>query len=124
MNATTSFRGKIWKVWFSPELPFAVGPWKFAGVPGLILKAEDHSGIHSYEMIDIQQSTQIIPLYKWKMKEMSRDKWLEYEQKMHKNPYLFVDRNTLYISLEQIGDDRFLNESNWKNIPYYPLELE
>ena len=58
------------------------------------------------------------------MKEMSRNKWLEYEQKMHKNPYLFVDRNTLYISLEQIGDDRFLNESNWKNIPYYPLELE
>lgn len=38
--ATTHFRGRDWNVWFTLDLPLSVGPWKFSGLPGLILKAE------------------------------------------------------------------------------------
>ena len=38
--ATTYFRGRNWKVWYSEELPMALGPWKLGGLPGLILAAE------------------------------------------------------------------------------------
>ena len=37
--ATTHFRGRDWKVWFSEEIPLPLGPWKLGGLPGLILAA-------------------------------------------------------------------------------------
>ena len=42
-KALTTFRGKDYIVWFTPEIPFNYGPWKLHGLPGLILKAETDS---------------------------------------------------------------------------------
>lgn len=40
-KATTNFGGRQWEAWFSSELPFAEGPHKFRGLPGLILELKD-----------------------------------------------------------------------------------
>ena len=39
--AETSFRGRRYKVWFTPDIPSSRGPWKFDGLSGLIMAAED-----------------------------------------------------------------------------------
>jgi len=36
--ATTSFRGRNYSAWFTEKIPFADGPWKFSGLPGMILE--------------------------------------------------------------------------------------
>ena len=38
--ATTHFRGRDWRVWFTLDIPLSLGPWKLSGLPGLILAAE------------------------------------------------------------------------------------
>jgi GLPGLI family protein len=50
-KATTSFGGRDWVAWFTPELPFPDGPYKFHGLPGLIVKLEDTTGSHVMTMI-------------------------------------------------------------------------
>lgn len=40
-KATTTFRGRNYEVWFTPEIPVNFGPWKLIGLPGLILLAID-----------------------------------------------------------------------------------
>lgn len=42
-KATTSFRGRNYVAWFSTEIPFSFGPWKFSGLPGLILEVYDET---------------------------------------------------------------------------------
>lgn len=32
-----------------PDLPISSGSWKFHGLPGLILKADDTTGMHRFE---------------------------------------------------------------------------
>jgi len=45
-KAETNFGGRHWIAWFTTEIPFQDGPYKFYGLPGLIVKIEDTSGSH------------------------------------------------------------------------------
>lgn len=40
-KATVEFAGRNYTAWFTPEIPLPFGPYKFGGLPGLILKTED-----------------------------------------------------------------------------------
>jgi GLPGLI family protein len=44
--ASTTFRGRKWEVWYTPDIPLDLGPWKFCGLPGLILQADCTGFIH------------------------------------------------------------------------------
>ena len=54
-RATLDFRGRKWNVWYSLDLPYSDGPWKFCGLPGLILSAEDSSNQFSIHCIGIEK---------------------------------------------------------------------
>lgn len=43
-KATTTFKGRNYEAWFSPDIPMPYGPWKLHGLPGLILAAKDEKG--------------------------------------------------------------------------------
>lgn len=45
-KATTSYGGRDWIAWFTSDIPFQDGPYKFYGLPGLIVKIEDTTGSH------------------------------------------------------------------------------
>ena len=40
-KATAEFAGRKYTAWFTAEIPLPFGPYKFGGLPGLILKIED-----------------------------------------------------------------------------------
>lgn len=50
-KAIASFGGREWTAWFTTDLPFQDGPYKFYGLPGLIVKLEDATGSHIMTMI-------------------------------------------------------------------------
>lgn len=54
-KATTTFGGRNWTAWFSTEIPFSDGPYKFSGLPGLILKISDSTNSHSFELIGVEK---------------------------------------------------------------------
>jgi GLPGLI family protein len=54
-KAITEFGGRKWIAWFAPELPFSDGPYKFNGLPGLIVKLYDSRNHYVYEFISIQK---------------------------------------------------------------------
>ena len=49
-KATTNFAGRNWIAWFTTEIPIQDGPYKFHGLPGLIVKLEDESKSHQFEL--------------------------------------------------------------------------
>ena len=49
-KATTNFGGRTWTAWFSKDIPFQDGPYKFSGLPGLIVKIEDADQNYSWEL--------------------------------------------------------------------------
>ena len=57
-QATTTFRGLTWLVYFTEEIPSSAGPWRLRGLPGLIVKAE--SGAHSFLLTQVLQQSEPI----------------------------------------------------------------
>lgn len=55
-KATTFFAGRSWIAWFSEDLPISCGPWKFSGLPGLILSAYDTDNYFKFFCIGIEQT--------------------------------------------------------------------
>ena len=49
-KATTEFGGRQWTAWFTEAIPFPDGPYKFSGLPGLIVKIEDADKNYSWEL--------------------------------------------------------------------------
>lgn len=47
-KATAEYGGRTWTAWFSPDIPFQDGPYKFSGLPGLIVKVEDAGENYSW----------------------------------------------------------------------------
>ncbi|WP_083206633.1 GLPGLI family protein [Chryseobacterium sp. CBo1] len=50
-KAETDFGGRKWTAWFTTDLPYQDGPYKFSGLPGLVVKAEDSSGDYSFDLM-------------------------------------------------------------------------
>jgi len=56
-KAETKFAGRTWFAWFTTEVPFQDGPYKFSGLPGLIVKVEDSKGDYSFDLKETKKIT-------------------------------------------------------------------
>ena len=54
-QATADFRGRRWTAWFATDIPVSDGPWKFGGLPGLILKAYDEGQQHVFTAVGLER---------------------------------------------------------------------
>ena len=69
-KAEADFAGRHWIAWFSTEIPIQDGPYKFRGLPGLIVKVEDKTGSHKMELKGIKNISGDININVWEAKEI------------------------------------------------------
>ena len=85
-QATTEYRGRQYTAYFTTEIPFQTGPWKFYGLPGLILQVESDDGVLKLMANAINMKNEEVtiknPLISLKLNPMSWDDYIkEYEKK-------------------------------------------
>ena len=54
-KAYIEFENRKWYAYFAPEVPILNGPYKFYGLPGLILLVCSDDGDYSFEMVEISK---------------------------------------------------------------------
>lgn len=54
-KAITSFAGRDYVAWFSSEIPISEGPYKFNGLPGLILEIADKENHYVFKFIGLER---------------------------------------------------------------------
>ncbi len=54
-KATCNFGGRQWVAWFTKEIPYNDGPYKFNGLPGLILTVYDTQKHYVFDFIKIEK---------------------------------------------------------------------
>jgi GLPGLI family protein len=107
-SATAKYHGLTWNVFYTEDVPASIGPWKLGGLPGLITKATDAKGIHTFTLYGFHQEetpiiftryvTWIVPDGRGKFaaqrvdyQEMKASKFLAYKRKVLGNPRYLKD---------------------------------
>ena len=90
-KAETKFAGRTWFAWFTTDIPIQDGPYKFSGLPGLMVKVEDSKGDYSFDLKEtkkiaaIQSFNQTGSIVKVKRKDFEKQ-----EAQYRKDPAAFV----------------------------------
>lgn len=112
-KATCHWRGRDFIAWFTKDIPVRKGPWKFGGLPGLILKVYDTNRFYTFEAIGIEKGN--FPIYQYPKKMYGKSS----RQKVWK---LQGDLNRdFWKAIGTVNDQGTLVS---KPKPYEQLELE
>lgn len=93
-KAECRFSGRHWVAWFTPEIPVSDGPYKFSGLPGLIVKLESMEGDYSFQISGIERNLSekllpVIPNYSL----ISETRFKEIQKMMIDNPFAQAQSN-------------------------------
>jgi GLPGLI family protein len=127
-KATCTFRGRDYTAWFTIDVPISNGPWKFGGLPGLILKVEDSKGEYIFECAGIENVNRPVGISSGlsNFKTMTRSKFLQSDKAFFRDPVSMLqsrERDNVKIRVMDIDTGRALSSGSII-IPYNPIELE
>lgn len=94
-KASCDYRGRHWTAYYTTDIPFSVGPWNLAGLPGAIMYAKDDSGIFVFDGIEVRRGKRVFKGPNMaKAQQCSRDELRKMKQELDKDPDGFVKRLT------------------------------
>lgn len=114
--ATVTFRGRDYEAWFTADIPLSYGPWKFQGLPGLILEVSDSKNEYRFTANGIQhvKGEKNIMMFDEEMRSIKRSRAQKMEAMLHKDPGAYAADYGISIRMEG-------GMEHWAQ-PYYPIE--
>nr|WP_199162129.1 GLPGLI family protein [Elizabethkingia sp. ASV34] len=70
-KATSTWGGRNWTAWFAADLPFQEGPYRFHGLPGLIVELYDEQNDYHFNLVRTEN-----------LKQVSKNQFLEVTKQM------------------------------------------
>ena len=118
-KATTHFRGRDYIAWYTEEIPFPYGPFKFGGLPGLITCIYDTQREHIYTLVGFEKAPSEDYIYENVRRgwfETTREVLAKQQKYFHEQPNLFTP--------DILTPDPRNKAIKRKSKPYNPIELE
>ena len=85
-KAICHWRGRDYVAWFTNAIPVSSGPWKFGGLPGLIMKISDSKNDYSWEAVAVNKGP--FPIYGARRKKYvksTREKVQKLQRELNEN---------------------------------------
>lgn len=126
-KATTTFAGRNYEAWFTPEIPISNGPYKFGGLPGLIIKIKDSQEHYSFELVEFVELKDPVPIHFSLNNKLvvEKEKYLEVKLTHDKDPMAALEQHGITFGTpeqrpmlrRQLIDQYYTKRNN-------PIELE
>ncbi|QQV02195.1 MULTISPECIES: GLPGLI family protein [Chryseobacterium] len=133
LSATVKYAGRDYKAYFTSEIPIQDGPYKFFGLPGLILEIFDEKNDHHFLAVGISKEKKISindRISKGKYIETTRDKFIEMRKNHIQAPlkrmFELMNAHQIYEKKDANGNivdmRKMLGETQKKMIEEYKKE--
>ena len=121
-TAMGEYGGRTWNVWYAPEIPINVGPWKLSGLPGLIIKATNDAN-HSFELIELDTKKMPIYEYVYDTRDLKTvDKFFRYERNLYTQPFETISNGADLMIITTDKKGKMIQQDKTWSVPYNPIE--
>lgn len=109
-QAKTTFRGRTYTVWYTEQIPISSGPWKFSGLPGLILEVIDKENLYNWSLKSIS--------YPYKGKILNFEKIFNEKSKFKDISYKEFDEKKIQAIKDKIQAIKSRSNGRGKYLQY------
>lgn len=122
-KATALFKGRFWEAWYTTEIPLSCGPWKLAGLPGLIIMASDISQNFTFNFNSILFSNSSLTIPNESSQVITKKKYKTMLTAYAEDPIGFLAlQNGLIINTDEIFDKSKMSNRGKLLVPNNPIE--
>jgi len=123
-KATINYAGRDYIAWFTNEIPLSDGPYKFNGLPGLIIKINDTNNHYEYKLVSLkeQKTNNKIAINKKDYIKTTKKEFYILKKEFYKNIFKKLEQSGISINFENSSQKNdVLNKYRKRN---NPIELE
>ncbi|KGN84507.1 GLPGLI family protein [Porphyromonas gulae] len=126
--ATVSFAGRNYEAWYTEKIPLPFGPYKFGGLPGLILKIQDSENQYVWEAVGFERSNTPMMTYHYEgEKRCSPEEASKTIARIFKSPFSFIAASMgggKVMIIDKNGDAPKSRDIDGDSIAYKALEVK
>ena len=119
-KAITTWGGRNWTAWFAEEIPFQEGPYKFHGLPGLIVEVYDEKKNYDFELVRSEkikeEENQFIEMSEKLGIPITWEKYKTAKLKYYESPVNFIKNSAENSEQLYLNDGTIVNSKNSKEI--------
>lgn len=111
-KAEATWGGRKWTAWFSTEIPFSEGPYKFHNLPGLIMEISDSGNNYSFKVVksenykDTYNVNDFFAFFLGNIVAVTEGKLIKHKQLQYQNPLGFIQMQDESLQLK--GDNQIM----------------
>ena len=126
-KAETFYGGRLWIAWFALDIPISDGPYKFSGLPGLIMQIYDSKKYWNFTLVNLNRNkiTHKLNFQKWYIYQNKSKEELYNDRRVYQTNLITslesqgIDVNdTEYLKIKNTWNDLLKSDNNW--IELYP----
>lgn len=123
-RATLDFGGRSYVAWYTTEVPISDGPYKFNGLPGLIVKLESVDGEYKFLLKGLKKTNVQVNLQSFKDSDLkSKKNYYKLLSNYYENPVMVQEAQGAVYTPEV---RKIVNEKSKESVQYLgknPIEL-
>ncbi|MDX1427793.1 MAG: GLPGLI family protein [Salegentibacter mishustinae] len=126
-RAKASFSGRDYTAWFTTEVPISEGPYKFRGLPGLILEISDNNDYYTFKLNGFKELNDEISIEfePEDYLDVSKEKFLQIKQEYAENPFIKMENSGITMGFQPGQKEKLLREHREElKKENNPIELE
>jgi GLPGLI family protein len=130
-KAITSYGGRNWEAWYTSEIPLNSGPYKFKGLPGLILEVKDSDNLFHFTLHSMYNRKVVIKKYAFHVfglencSKLTRQEFnkILYHHKNHISKRKVTFANGLTVRPSSSNSQK-VRDPNKEKVIYTPIEVD
>lgn len=114
-KAEITWAGRHWVAWFTPDVPLPEGPYKFGGLPGLIVELYDTDKDYHYTCTGFEKGLgeEKMLRWRWEQRPTTREELDKIVRRLYANPEQ---------ALKALGTPTRFAGDAMLDLPYNPIE--
>ena len=114
-KAEAYYGGRNWVAWYTESIPISEGPYKFYGLPGLIISLYDEKNNFKFDLISINKNSEEFKISDYEYIKVEKNDFNKIRREFLEDPIFFMNKGDTKIQLSKDNMDRIINNVNKNN---------